>query len=113
MMQDTVLCLLQQGEGLTVTAQAKDSTTALHRVAAASVRALEPSKVHPEEEVEAISPAAGAWLSLLAGLLKYCIEGGGDAAATLVRDRNGDSALQILARCSGLASQSLEVCVAT
>jgi hypothetical protein len=87
-----------------VTSQAKDGTTALHRVAAASVRALEPREAQPEEEVVAIDPAAGAWLSLLAVLLKHCTEGGGDAAATLVQDQNGDSALHLLARCSGLTS---------
>ena len=88
-----------------MTAQANDGTTVLHRVAAASLRALEPSGMQPEEDV-AISPAAGAWLSLLVVLLKQCTEGGGDAAATMVRDRNGDSALHLLARCSGKATQN-------
>ena len=103
--QDTVLFLLQKTEGLSVLTQANDGTTVLHRVAAASVRALQPSQGQPEEELAAISPAAGAWLSLLAILLNHCTEevqgSGSQAAAMLVRDRDGDSALHLLVCCKG------------
>lgn len=49
--QDTMLFLLQKADGLKVATQAKDGTTVLHRVAAASVRTLEPRERRLEEEV--------------------------------------------------------------
>ena len=68
-----VLFLLQKAK-IAVTTRAMDGTTVLHRVAAASVRALEQTGEQAEEKVLAISSAAGAWLSLLAILLKHCGE---------------------------------------
>lgn len=96
--QDTVLFLLEKTEGLSVSAQASDGTTVLHRVAASAVRALEPSAEEAEPAV--ISPAAGAWLSLLAMLLAHG-GGGGGAEELLARDRNDDTALHLLTRCRG------------
>ena len=85
--------------------QANDGTTVLHRVAAASVRTLQLSQAQPEAELATISPGAGAWLSLLAILLHHCTEEGqgsdSQAAAMLVRDRDGDSALHHLVCCKG------------
>ena len=46
-----MLFLLQKAYGLKVATQAKDGTTVLHRVAAASVRTLEPREGRLEEEV--------------------------------------------------------------
>ena len=92
---DAVLFLLEKAgaAGQVGTVAAVDGSTVLHRATAAAVRALERST---EEQEDAVSPAAGAWLSLLVMLLAH---GGG--GGELAKDPNGDTALHLLTRCRG------------